>query len=85
MQPIAIFGITGRMGQTLLRALQEQTSAFTLSGAMASAQSARLGQPAGGGAQLSPTPVTNRAGVAPCSGPDGSSPSATGSAVVPRQ
>jgi 4-hydroxy-tetrahydrodipicolinate reductase len=50
MQPIAIFGITGRMGQSLLRALQEENSAFRLSGAIASATSARLGQDAGGGA-----------------------------------
>jgi 4-hydroxy-tetrahydrodipicolinate reductase len=45
MQPIAIFGITGRMGQSLLRALAE-TQALTLSGAVASATSARLGQDA---------------------------------------
>jgi 4-hydroxy-tetrahydrodipicolinate reductase len=45
MQRIAIFGITGRMGQSLLRALRE-TPAFTLSGAIASANSARLGQDA---------------------------------------
>ena len=47
MQPIAIFGITGRMGQSLLRALGE-TSTLTLSGAVASAQSPRLGQDAAG-------------------------------------
>ena len=45
MLRIAIFGITGRMGQSLLRALRE-TPAFTLSGAIASANSARLGQDA---------------------------------------
>ncbi len=45
MQSIAIFGITGRMGQALLRALRE-SSALTLSGAVASANSARLGQDA---------------------------------------
>ena len=44
---IAIFGITGRMGQSLLLALRE-TPAFTLSGAIASAASARLGQDAAG-------------------------------------
>jgi 4-hydroxy-tetrahydrodipicolinate reductase len=47
MQPIAIFGITGRMGQSLLRALGE-TSTLTLSGAVASAGSRRLGQDAAG-------------------------------------
>ena len=47
MQPIAIFGITGRMGQSLLRALGE-TSTFTLSGAVASPGSRRLGQDAAG-------------------------------------
>ena len=45
MQSIAIFGITGRMGQSLLRALAE-TPALALSGAVASADSARLGQDA---------------------------------------
>ena len=45
MQPLAIFGITGRMGQSLLAALNE-SSVFTLSGAIASAQSQRLGQDA---------------------------------------
>jgi 4-hydroxy-tetrahydrodipicolinate reductase len=39
---IAIFGITGRMGQTLIRALNE-APAFTLSGAVASAGSRHLG------------------------------------------
>jgi 4-hydroxy-tetrahydrodipicolinate reductase len=45
MQPIAIFGITGRMGQTLLLALRE-TPALSLCGAVASANSGRLGQDA---------------------------------------
>jgi 4-hydroxy-tetrahydrodipicolinate reductase len=45
MQPIAVFGITGRMGQALIRALRE-ASAFSLSGAIASADSSRLGQDA---------------------------------------
>ena len=45
MPLIAIFGITGRMGQSLLRALAE-TPALTLSGAVASARSERLGQDA---------------------------------------
>jgi 4-hydroxy-tetrahydrodipicolinate reductase len=39
---LAIFGITGRMGQSLVRALRE-TPALTLSGAIASVQSPRLG------------------------------------------
>lgn len=47
MQPIAIFGITGRMGQSLLCALRD-TPVFTLSGAIASADSVRLGQDAAG-------------------------------------
>ncbi len=45
MHPVAIFGITGRMGQSLLHALRE-SSVFTLSGAIASAGSRRLGQDA---------------------------------------
>jgi 4-hydroxy-tetrahydrodipicolinate reductase len=45
MQPIAIFGITGRMGQALLNALRG-SSDFQLCGAVASAGSARLGQDA---------------------------------------
>jgi 4-hydroxy-tetrahydrodipicolinate reductase len=47
MPALAIFGITGRMGQSLVRALRE-TPAFTLSGAIASARSDRLGQDAAG-------------------------------------
>jgi 4-hydroxy-tetrahydrodipicolinate reductase len=47
MKPIAVFGITGRMGQALIRALQESSSTvFALSGAIASPASARLGQDA---------------------------------------
>ncbi len=47
MKPIAVFGITGRMGQALIRALQDSASpAFALSGAVASPTSARLGQEA---------------------------------------
>jgi 4-hydroxy-tetrahydrodipicolinate reductase len=42
MPALAIFGITGRMGQSLLRVLRD-SPAFTLSGAVASAASARLG------------------------------------------
>lgn len=48
MRCIAIFGITGRMGQTLIRALNETSSGFRLSGAVASAGSSRLGQDAAG-------------------------------------
>jgi 4-hydroxy-tetrahydrodipicolinate reductase len=42
---LVIFGITGRMGQCLLRALDEDQQ-FRLSGALASASSSRLGQKA---------------------------------------
>jgi 4-hydroxy-tetrahydrodipicolinate reductase len=45
MHALAIFGVTGRMGQSVLRALRE-TPAFTLSGAIAAPASARLGQDA---------------------------------------
>lgn len=45
MHALAIFGITGRMGQTLLRALNKHPT-LRLSGAIASAASARLGQDA---------------------------------------
>lgn len=45
MQRIAIFGITGRMGQALLPALLD-TGRFQLSGAIASPGSARLGKEA---------------------------------------
>jgi 4-hydroxy-tetrahydrodipicolinate reductase len=49
VQPIAIFGITGRMGQSLLRALEELPGPSALCGAIASPQSARLGQDAADG------------------------------------
>lgn len=50
MPALAIFGITGRMGQSLLQALREarDSPAFHLSGAVASGASARLGQDAAG-------------------------------------
>jgi 4-hydroxy-tetrahydrodipicolinate reductase len=48
MRSIAIFGITGRMGQTLIRALNEVSSPFSLSGAIASTDSSRLGRDAAG-------------------------------------
>lgn len=54
MHALAIFGITGRMGQSLLHALQD-TPAFGLSGAIASAASVRLGRDAAG--EGSPTGV----------------------------
>jgi 4-hydroxy-tetrahydrodipicolinate reductase len=48
MPALAIFGITGRMGQSLLQALREshETPGLRLSGAVASSTSARLGQDA---------------------------------------
>ncbi|MEP6886340.1 MAG: 4-hydroxy-tetrahydrodipicolinate reductase [Gammaproteobacteria bacterium] len=57
MPGLAIFGITGRMGQSLLGALRESSdpSALRLSGAVASAASARLGQDAA--AEGAPTGV----------------------------
>ena len=45
MHPIAIFGITGRMGQALLRALRGSTT-VRLCGGIASAGSARIGREA---------------------------------------
>ena len=52
---LAVFGITGRMGQSLIRALRE-ASEFQLCGAIASAGSARLGEDAAGDGP--PTGVT---------------------------
>jgi 4-hydroxy-tetrahydrodipicolinate reductase len=51
MPGLAIFGVTGRMGQSLLQALGEsrETPGLTLSGAVASSTSARLGEDAGAG------------------------------------
>ena len=43
--PLIVFGITGRMGQSLINALREG-SPFRLQGAIASAASSRLGQDA---------------------------------------
>ena len=40
---VAVFGITGRMGQSLARALRESPQALRLAGALASASSGRLG------------------------------------------
>jgi 4-hydroxy-tetrahydrodipicolinate reductase len=53
--PLTVFGITGRMGQSLIRALREG-SEFQLRGATASAGSARLGEDAA--ADGRPTGVT---------------------------
>jgi len=47
MHALAIVGVTGRMGQALLRALREQSS-LRLSGAVASSNSSRLGRDAAG-------------------------------------
>jgi 4-hydroxy-tetrahydrodipicolinate reductase len=57
MSGIAIFGITGRMGQTLVRALRERGSAerLHLVGALASPRSVRLGSDAA--AEGAPTGV----------------------------
>lgn len=44
-QSLVVFGITGRMGQSLIRALRED-SRFQLCGAVASAASSRLGEDA---------------------------------------
>jgi 4-hydroxy-tetrahydrodipicolinate reductase len=46
VQRLAVFGITGRMGQSILRALHEEPR-WCLSGALASAHSSRLGEDAG--------------------------------------
>jgi 4-hydroxy-tetrahydrodipicolinate reductase len=61
MPTLAIFGITGRMGQSLVEALREGR-AFTLSGAVASPHSPRLGQDAA--AEGTPTGVTITADAA---------------------
>jgi 4-hydroxy-tetrahydrodipicolinate reductase len=61
MHSLAVFGITGRMGQSLVQALRE-TQAVRLSGAIASSQSDRLGHDAA--AQGAATGVTVTADVA---------------------
>jgi 4-hydroxy-tetrahydrodipicolinate reductase len=43
---VAVLGVTGRMGQCLVRALREPRSALQLGGALASAASTQLGQDA---------------------------------------
>jgi 4-hydroxy-tetrahydrodipicolinate reductase len=50
--PIAIFGICGRMGQSLIQALGEQPASLTLTGAIASAASGRLGSDAAAGVKV---------------------------------
>jgi 4-hydroxy-tetrahydrodipicolinate reductase len=60
-QPLVVFGITGRMGQALIRALREG-SPFHLHGAIASPASSRLGFDAAADGQ--PTGVTVSADAA---------------------
>jgi 4-hydroxy-tetrahydrodipicolinate reductase len=43
MPKVAVFGVTGRMGQCLVRALREPRSPLELGGALASGESAHLG------------------------------------------
>jgi 4-hydroxy-tetrahydrodipicolinate reductase len=57
MRALAVFGITGRMGQALLAAMQE-TPNFILSGAIASVNSARVGQDAAAGGPPSGVLIT---------------------------
>jgi 4-hydroxy-tetrahydrodipicolinate reductase len=59
--PLIVFGITGRMGQSLIRALREG-SPFQLGGAIASSASPRLGQECA--AEGPPTGVMIRADAA---------------------
>jgi 4-hydroxy-tetrahydrodipicolinate reductase len=55
MHPVAIFGITGRMGQVLMHSLRDSPE-FRLCGAIASPTSGRLGQEAA--AQGTPTGIS---------------------------
>ncbi|HEX4242260.1 MAG TPA: 4-hydroxy-tetrahydrodipicolinate reductase [Steroidobacteraceae bacterium] len=57
MHNLAIVGITGRMGQAMLRALGEQSS-LRLSGAIASSSSGRLGRDAAAEGAPTGVPVT---------------------------
>jgi 4-hydroxy-tetrahydrodipicolinate reductase len=57
MHALAVFGITGRMGQALVAAMRE-TPTFTLSGAIASANSVRVGQDAVAGGPPSGVLIT---------------------------
>lgn len=63
MQSIAIFGITGRMGQSLLRALSDHPGSLRLSGAIASPGSARLGQDAAGEGAPTGVSITSDVGL----------------------
>jgi 4-hydroxy-tetrahydrodipicolinate reductase len=56
MTNIAVFGISGRMGQSLVRAIRESAD-FTLTGGLASPTSATLGRDAGEVAQGPPLAV----------------------------
>jgi 4-hydroxy-tetrahydrodipicolinate reductase len=57
-QPLVVFGITGRMGQALIRALREG-SPFHLRGAIASPASSRLGQDAAAEGQATGVAITS--------------------------
>jgi 4-hydroxy-tetrahydrodipicolinate reductase len=46
MPKVAVFGVTGRMGQCLVRALRESGSPLKLGGALASGESSHLGEDA---------------------------------------
>jgi len=56
MNPVAVLGITGRVGRCLVRAIRESPD-FVLSGALASPASAALGRDAGEVAQAGPVAV----------------------------
>jgi 4-hydroxy-tetrahydrodipicolinate reductase len=65
MAGLAVFGITGRMGQSVLRALREIAAPrFALCGALASASSARLGHDAAAEGPPTGVRVTADAGEA---------------------
>jgi 4-hydroxy-tetrahydrodipicolinate reductase len=66
MLKVAVFGITGRMGQALLRALRETPAATQLSlcGAVASVQSARLSEDAAAAGEPTGIVVTADAAAA---------------------
>ncbi len=57
MANVAVFGVTGRMGRCLVRALRESDD-LALSGALASVASATLGRDAGDVAEAGPVGVT---------------------------
>jgi 4-hydroxy-tetrahydrodipicolinate reductase len=57
MANVALLGVSGRMGRCLVRAIRESAD-LTLSGALASAQSATLGRDAGDVAEDGPVGVT---------------------------